>query len=76
MVYNKYDQNQLYTLAEAKRLAHEGSEFSHLVSLLNPDFALRLKIFVQSLPKDIAERTIYGKAHWKEQSEAKQRKRS
>ena len=76
MVYNKYDQNQLYTLAEAKRLAHEGSEFSHLVSLLNPDFALRLKIFVQSLPKDIAERSIYGKAHWKEQSESKQRKRN
>jgi len=73
---NQYDSNQLYTLAEAKRLAHEGSEFSHLVSLLNPDFALRLKIFVQSLPREIADRTIYGKAHWKEQSEAKQKKRS
>ena len=76
MTYNQYDQNQLYTLAEAKRLAHEGSEFSHLVSLLNPDFALRLKIFVQSLPYELASKTIYGKAHWKEQSEAKQRKRN
>jgi len=76
MTYNQYDQNQLYILAEAKKLANDGSEYSHLVSLLNPEYSLRLKIFIQELPSELANKTIYGKAHWKEQSVAKQRKRN
>jgi hypothetical protein len=76
MTYNQYDQNQLYILAEAKKLAHSGEEYSHLVSLLNPEYSLRLKIFVQSLSREVAEKTIYGKAHWKEQSVAKQKRRN
>ena len=70
-----YDSLQFHTLAQAKLLAHKGEEFSHLLSLLSPDYSLRLKIFVQSLPREVAERTIYGKAHWKEQSTAKQKLR-
>ena len=71
----EYDSLQFHTLAEAKKLAHQGDEFSHLVSLLCPEYSLRLRIFVQSLPRDVAERTIYGKAHWKEQSTASQKRR-
>jgi len=75
MTYNQYNQDQLYILAEAKKLAVSGEEYSHLVRLLNPEYSLRLKLFIQELPYELASKTIYGKAHWKEQSEAKQRKR-
>jgi hypothetical protein len=55
-----YDELQSHTFQEATKLAASGEEFSHLVKLLNPEFALRLKIYVQSLPEDIASTTIYG----------------
>jgi hypothetical protein len=55
-----YDELQSHTFQEATKLAASGEEFSHLVKLLNPEFALRLKIFVQSLPDDIASKSIYG----------------
>jgi hypothetical protein len=57
-----YDELQLHTLKEAQKLAASGEEFSHLIKLLNPEYALRLKIYVQSLPEDIASTTIYGAA--------------
>ena len=44
---NKYDQLQVHTYLEATKLASAGEEFSHLITLLNPDYALRLKLFVQ-----------------------------
>ena len=72
----EYDSLQFHTLAEAKKLAHQGDEFSHLITLLSPEYSLRLKIFVQSLPRDIAMKTIYGKAHWEEQSTASQKRRN
>ena len=55
-----YDELQSHTFQEATKLAASGEEFSHLVKLLNPEFALRLKIYVQSLPEDIASKSIYG----------------
>jgi hypothetical protein len=55
-----YDELQLHTFKEAQKLAASGEEFSHLVKLLNPEYALRLKIYVQSLPEDIASKSIYG----------------
>jgi hypothetical protein len=76
MTYNQYDQSQLFFFTEATKLAASGEEYSHLIKLLSPNNALRLKIFVQELPREVAEKTIYGKAHWKEQSVAKQRKRN
>jgi hypothetical protein len=63
-----------HSYQEATKLAANGEEYSHLVKLMEPDHALRLKLFVQELPQAVAEKTIYGKTHWKEQSEAKQRK--
>jgi hypothetical protein len=70
-----YDELQAYTLSQSKILASNGEEFSHLVKLLSPDNSLRLKIYVQSLPESVANQTIYGKAHWKEQSTASQKRR-
>ena len=58
----EYDELQLHTFKEAQKLAASGEEFSHLVQLLNPEYALRLKIYVQSLPQSVAEKTIYGSA--------------
>ena len=64
-----------YSYQEATKLASNGEEFSHLIKLMEPEHALRIKLFVQDLPEDIASKTVYGKTHWKEQSEAKQRSR-
>jgi hypothetical protein len=56
----KYDDLQSHTFKEATKLASSGEEFAHLIRLLNPEYSLRLKIYVQSLPESVAERTIYG----------------
>jgi len=47
---------------EATKLAAAGEEFSHLIKLLDPEKAMRLKSFVLGLPQDIQQKTIYGKA--------------
>jgi hypothetical protein len=75
MTYNQYDQNQIIILSEAKKLAHSGEEYSHLIKLLNPEYSLRLKIYIQSLPYEIANKTIYGRTHWREQSLSQQKRR-
>ena len=62
VMYNQYDQLQSHTYQEATKLAAAGEEFSHLISLMNPDYALRMRIFVQNLPDAIREKTIYGRA--------------
>jgi hypothetical protein len=72
-MYNQYDQLQSHTYTEATKLAAAGEEFSHLISLMNPVNALRLKIFVQSLPESIQEKTIYGRAHGKPQVQEKKK---
>jgi hypothetical protein len=48
-------------LDEAKSLAKNGQEFSHLIRHLDPHEAMMLKHFVLSLPEDIASLTIYGR---------------
>jgi hypothetical protein len=59
---HQYDQLQIHTYMEATKLAAHGKEFSHLVRLLDPDKAMRLKLFVLGLPQDIQHKTIYGKS--------------
>jgi len=76
MVYNQYEQNQSFIYTEACKLASSGEEFSHLVKLLSPEYFKRMQIFVQELPYELASKTIFGTVHWKQQSEAKQRKRT
>jgi len=61
-MYNQYDQLQSHTYIEATKLAAAGEEFSHLIKLMTPDYAMRLKIFVQNLPESIQAKTIYGRA--------------
>jgi len=70
-----YDDLQLHTLSQAKQLASNGEEFAHLIKLLAPEFALRLKIHVQNLPQEIANMTIYGRAHTAKLPETKKRKK-
>ena len=74
-MYNQYDQLQSHTFTEATKLAAAGEEFSHLITLLNPEYALRLKIFVQSLPESVQVKTIYGRAHAKVQAKPAKAKR-
>ena len=64
-MYNQnpqYDELQSHTYKEATKLAIYGEEFSHLIQLLNPEYSLRLKIFVQNLPTEVANKTIYGRS--------------
>jgi hypothetical protein len=64
-MYNQYDQLQIHNFSEATKLAAAGEEFSHLIKLMNPDYTMRMRIFVQGLPDAIREKTIYGRAHSK-----------
>ena len=49
---------------EAKKLAKQGEEYSHLIKLIFPDQAMMLKHFVLELPEELACKTIYGKVVW------------
>jgi hypothetical protein len=59
---SKYLNHQKRLYKEASQLASQGAEFSDIVGLLNPEYALRLKIFVQQLPDELANLTIYGRS--------------
>ena len=59
---SKYLNHQKRLYKEASQLASQGAEFSDIVGLLNAEYALRLKIFVQQLPDELANLTIYGRA--------------
>lgn len=61
-MYNQKDSLQYHSYQEATKLASAGEEFSHLIKFLDPEYSLRLKIFVQQLPDNIREKTIYGMA--------------
>ena len=54
-------QQDIFTTA--KELASNGEDFSILVGQLEPEYQLRLKLFVRSLPDETQEATIYGRAH-------------
>jgi hypothetical protein len=61
-MYAQHDQLQTHTYVEATKLAAAGEEFSHLIKLMNPEYAMRLRIFVQQLPERFRLKTIYGRA--------------
>jgi glycine cleavage system regulatory protein len=73
-MFKEYDDLQRHTYTEAIKLASAGEEFSHLVKLMSPENALRLKIFVQLLPEEIQVKTIYGRAHAKVQAKPSKKK--
>jgi len=75
-MFNKYDDLQKHTYTEGTKLATAGEEFSHLVKLMSPETALRLKIFVQQLPESIQVKTIYGRAHAKVQAKPSKKARN
>jgi hypothetical protein len=61
-MYAQHDQLQTHSYIEATKLAAAGEEFSHLIKLMNPEYAMRLRVFVQELPENIRLKTIYGRA--------------
>jgi hypothetical protein len=73
---NQYEQNQKFIFTEACKLASGGEEFSHLLKIMTPEFALRLKIYVQGLPLETARKTIYGSVVTAGMQEKKKRKRA
>ena len=75
-MFNRYDDLQKHTYNEAVKLASAGEEFSHLVKIMSPESALRLKIFVQLLPEEIQAKTIYGRAHAKVQAKPSKKARN
>ena len=64
-MYNQKGSLQFHLYSEATKLAAAGEEFSHLIKLMEPDYAMRLKVFVQQLPESVQAKTIYGRAHCK-----------
>jgi hypothetical protein len=66
---------QHHAYSEALKLAANGEEFSHLIGLMNPDHAMRLRCFVQTLPESVRMKTIYGKAVSRELPAPKRSKR-
>jgi hypothetical protein len=73
-MYNQHDTLQAHTFIRATKLAAAGEEFSHLISLLDPEYTIRLRIFVQSLPEATQSKTIYGRAHRNVQSKLSKKK--
>ena len=61
-MYNQRDSLQAHTYKEATKLAQDGKEFGHLIGLMEPEYAMRMRIFVQQLPDAIREKTIYGRS--------------
>jgi len=61
-MYAQHDQLQTHSYVEATKLAAAGEEFSHLIKLMTPEYAMRLRVFVQELPENIRLKTIYGRA--------------
>ena len=59
---NQYDELQSHTFKEALKLANAGEEFSHLIQILAPEFAFRLKLITSDLKPEILKKTIYGRA--------------
>lgn len=59
---NDYAERERFAFTEAMRLASAGEEFSHLISLMGPDYAMRLRIAVQQMPDEIRAKTCYGRS--------------
>ncbi len=69
------DDLQRHTFQEACKLAASGEEFSHLIQLMTPDMAMRLRCYVRDLPEPIRLKTIYGRAVSKDLPPPKRTKR-
>lgn len=71
---HQYDALEMHAYMEAIKLAAAGEEFSHLVSHLGPDKAMRLRVFVQELPDAVREKTIYGRSVTKTPTKSSKRR--
>ena len=59
---HQYQEREMFAFTEALKLAAAGEEFAHLISLMGPEYATRLRIAVQQLPDAVRVKTIYGAA--------------
>ena len=50
-------------LERAKRMAFNGEDVGKLVARLGPENAARLRVFVQGLPEETRNKTIYGRSN-------------
>ena len=60
---NPYSIQQHAIYTEAVRLVESGNECGILAGKLDPEYAMRLRIFTQMLPDEIRKQSIYGRAH-------------
>jgi hypothetical protein len=60
---NPYSIQQEAIYNEAVRLVESGNDCGILAGKLDPEYAMRLRIFTQMLPDEIRTRSLYGKAH-------------
>lgn len=68
------DEGQRHAYSEATKLAAYGKEYFHLVALLSPNYAMRLRCFVADLPEEVRNKTIYGRTIALSTPTAKRRK--
>jgi hypothetical protein len=71
---HQHNSLEMHSYMEATKLAAAGEEFSHLVSLLGPDRAMRLRVFVQELPESVRMKTIYGRSVTKTPTKSSKKK--
>lgn len=55
--------NQQDLFKKATQLAANGEDFSILVGLLEPNYAMLLRAFVREMPEHLQDATIYGRAN-------------
>jgi hypothetical protein len=60
---------QELAFTNAKSLASNSQEYSHLIAKMSPEHALRLKHFILKLPENIANKTIYGRCALRNQEQ-------
>jgi hypothetical protein len=60
---NSYLINQQSIFKEASQLALNGEDCSHLVQHLDPEYSMRLRVFVKDLPEEIRKLSLFGRAN-------------
>ena len=60
---NPYIHQQEAIFNEAVRLVESGNDCGILAGKLDPEYAMRLRIFTQMLPDEIRKQSTYGRSH-------------
>jgi hypothetical protein len=60
---NPYSIQQHAIYNEAVRLVESGNDCGILAGKLDPEYAMRLRIFTQMLPDEVRKQSTYGRSH-------------